>query len=54
MDPAVDRARVDASSGHSPARAEVEQRSEVADSVSVWRWATRYFKVRAASNATPA
>lgn len=37
------RARVDVSSGRSPARAKVEQRSEVAEAMSFGRWATRYF-----------
>ncbi len=40
------RARVDVSSGRSPARAKVEQRSEVADAMSFGRWATRYFAFR--------
>lgn len=38
------RARVEVSSGRSPARAKVEQRSEVADAMSFGRWATRYFE----------
>ncbi len=40
------RARVDVSSGRSPARAKVEQRSEVADAMSFGRWATRYFEFK--------
>ena len=40
------RARVDVSSGRSPARAKVEQRSEVADALSFGRWATRYFEFK--------
>ncbi len=40
------RARVDVSSGRSPARAKVEQRSEVADAMSSGRWATRYFEFK--------
>ena len=42
------RARVDVSSGRSPARAKVEQRSEVADAMSFGRWATRYFEFNCA------
>lgn len=41
------RARVEVSSGRSPARAKVEQRSEVADVMSFGRWATRYFEFKA-------
>ena len=40
------RARVDVSSGRSPARAKVEQRSEVADAMSFGRWTTRYFEFK--------
>ena len=40
------RARVDVSSGRSPARAKVEQRSEIADAMSFGRWATRYFEFK--------
>lgn len=40
------RARVDVSSWRSPARAKVEQRSEVADAMSFGRWATRYFECK--------
>lgn len=40
------RARVDVSTGCSPARAKAEQRSEVADASSFERWATRYFEFR--------
>lgn len=40
------RARVDVSSGRSPARAKVEQRSEVADSMSFGRWAAQYFEFK--------
>ena len=40
------RARVDVSSGRSPARAKVEQRSEVADAMSFGRWETRYFEFK--------
>jgi hypothetical protein len=40
------RSRVDVSSGRSPARAKVEQRSEVADAMSFGRWATRYFEFK--------
>ncbi len=40
------RARVDVSSGRSPARAKVEQRSEVAGAMSFGRWATRYFEFK--------
>lgn len=40
------RARVDVSSGRSPARAKVEQRNEVADAMSFGRWATRYFEFK--------
>ncbi|MFM2058249.1 MAG: hypothetical protein RLY71_2634 [Pseudomonadota bacterium] len=40
------RARVDVSSGRSPARAKVEQRSEVADAMSFGHWATRYFEFK--------
>jgi integrase len=40
------RARVDVSSGRSPARAKVEQRSEVADAMSFARWTTRYFEFK--------
>lgn len=40
------RARVDVSSGRSPARAKVEQRSEVANAMSFGRWATRYFEFK--------
>lgn len=40
------RARVDVSSGRSPARAKVEQRSEVADAMSFGRWAARYFEFK--------
>lgn len=40
------RARVDVSSGRSPARAKVEQRSEVADALTFGRWATRYFEFK--------
>ena len=40
------RARVDVSSGRSPARAKVEQRSEVADAMSFGRWAMRYFEFK--------
>jgi integrase len=40
------RARVDVGSGRSPARAKVEQRSEVADSMSFERWARRYFEFK--------
>lgn len=40
------RARVDVSSGRSPARAKVEQRSEVADAMSFGRWATRYLEFK--------
>ncbi|MBL0731198.1 site-specific integrase [Piscinibacter sp. HJYY11] len=43
------RARVDVSSGRSPARAKVEQRSEVADALSFGRWATRYFEFKSDS-----
>jgi hypothetical protein len=47
------RARVDVSSGRSPARAQVERRGEVADALSFGRWATRYveFKSDAKSGA---
>lgn len=41
------RARVDVSSGRSPARAKVEQRTEVADAMSFGRWVTRYFEFKA-------
>ena len=40
------RARVDVSSGRSPARAKVEQRSEVADAMTFGRWVTRYFEFK--------
>lgn len=40
------RSRVDVSSGRSPVRAKVEQRSEVADAMSFGRWATRYFEFK--------
>ena len=40
------RARVDVSSGRSPARAKVEQRSEVADAMNFGRWTTRYFEFK--------
>lgn len=40
------RARVDVSSGRSPARAKVEQRSEVADALTFGRWAARYFEFK--------
>jgi integrase len=40
------RARVDVSSGRSPARAKVEQRHEAADTMSFGRWATRYFEFK--------
>ncbi len=40
------QARVDVSSGQSPARAKVEQRSEVAVAMSFGRWATRYFEFK--------
>lgn len=40
------RARVEVSSGRSPARAKVEQRSEIADAMSFGRWATRYFEFK--------
>jgi integrase len=40
------RARVDVSSGRSPARAKIEQRSEIADVMSFGRWATRYFEFK--------
>lgn len=40
------RARVDVSSGRSPARAKVEQRSEVAEAMSFGRWTTRYFEFK--------
>ena len=40
------RTRVDVSSGRSPARAKVEQRSEIADAMSFGRWATRYFEFK--------
>ncbi len=40
------RARVDVSSGRSPARAKVEQRGEVADAKTFGRWATRYFEFK--------
>jgi integrase len=41
------RARVDVSSGQSPAKAKVEQRSEVVDAMTFGRWATRYFEFKA-------
>jgi integrase len=40
------RARVDVSSGRSPAQAKVEQRIEVANAMSFGRWATRYFEFK--------
>ena len=40
------RARVDVSSGRSPARAKVERRNEVADAMSFGRWAVRYFEFK--------
>lgn len=40
------RARVEVSSGRSPARAKVEQRSEIADAMSFGLWATRYFEFK--------
>lgn len=40
------RARVDVTSGRSPAQAKVEQRSEIADAMSFGRWATRYFEFK--------
>lgn len=40
------RARVDVSCGRSPARAKIEQRSEVADAMCFGRWATRYFEFK--------
>lgn len=40
------RARLDVSCGRSPARAKVEQRNEVADSMSLGRWATRCFEFK--------
>ena len=40
------RARVDVSSGRSPARAKVEQRSEVAEAMSFGRWVARYFELK--------
>ncbi|MBU6260332.1 MAG: tyrosine-type recombinase/integrase [Burkholderiales bacterium] len=40
------RARVDVSSGRSPARAKVEQRGEVADAMSFGRWAAQYFEFK--------
>lgn len=40
------RARVDVSSGRSPARAKVEQRSEVTDAMTFGRWVTRYFEFK--------
>jgi hypothetical protein len=47
------RARVDVSSGPSPARAKVEQRSEVAEAMSFGRWATRYFEFKSDAKAAP-
>jgi len=40
------RARVEASFGRSPARAKVEQRSEIADAMSFGRSATRHFEFK--------
>lgn len=40
------RARVDVSSGKSPARAKVEQRNEVADAMTFGTWASRYFEFK--------
>lgn len=40
------RARVEVSCGRSPARAKVEQRSEVADALTFGRWAARYFEFK--------
>jgi integrase len=40
------RARVAVSSGRSPARAKVEQRSELAQATTFGRWATRYFEFK--------
>ncbi|TXI24360.1 MAG: hypothetical protein E6Q64_11015 [Ottowia sp.] len=40
------RARVEASFGRSPARAKVEQRSEIADAMSFGQSATRHFEFK--------
>lgn len=40
------RARVDVSSGRSPARAKVEQRSEAADAMTFGSWTARYFEFK--------
>jgi hypothetical protein len=40
------RARVEVSSGRSPARAKVEQRSEVADAMTFGRWTAQYFEFK--------
>lgn len=44
------RARVDVSAGRSPARAKVEQPSEVVDAMSFGRWTTRYFEFKSDAN----
>jgi integrase len=40
------RARVDVSSGRSPAKAKVEQRGDIADAMSFARWTARYFEFK--------